>query len=238
MPPTLRVLFVDDEETFLESSCDLLRREGYTCNCTRDVGEASDWLRVGAYDLVIADINMPGNANLEFVRQLAAQDDPVPVILVTAYPSITSAIESLELSVVAYLVKPFEFSELVGKVQSAARRVLALRAVREELDRLRDYRQSLLRTELLLRDSPGGQPLRTFVDVAMHNVIDILASLRSVVDQSPGAEAELLQWPAARGDGVREVLRDAVATLERTKSAFKSKELGELRRKLEGLLNG
>ena len=241
MQHTLRILLVDDEETFLHSSAQLLRRAGYECDCAAGVDEAGSRLETGEYDLVIADINMPGNADLEFARTLAARDDGLPIILVTAYPSIASAIESVELPVVAYLVKPFDFEELLAKVQIAARRVAALMAVRDELDRLQDYRRGLLRTESHMRHAPysGGTPaVQAFVGRAMRNIVDSLVGLHKLMENGPPADVdvELQSWPAPKGADLRKVLRDTVATLERTKSAFKSKELGELRRKLECLL--
>ncbi len=96
MNPTLRILFVDDEQTFLHSTVDLLRRMGHECDGTSDVAEACQWLEVNDYDLAITDINIPGNVNLEFVQRLAAYRHGLPVILVTAYPSIDSAIHSVE----------------------------------------------------------------------------------------------------------------------------------------------
>jgi DNA-binding NtrC family response regulator len=243
MNPALRILFVDDEQTFLRSTVDLLRRMGYECDGTPDVSEACRWLDTKpSYDLLITDINIPGNVNLEFVQNLASRSDDLPVILVTAYPSISSAIHSVELPVVAYLVKPFEFEELLARVQTTAQRVAALRAVRDELERLQEYRRGLLRAEEHMRQSSGSRNLpsvQAFVGIAMRNVSDSLVNLRNVVEDTPRSDvdSELPHWPIASSPEMREALRDAVATLQRTKSAFKSKELGELRRKLEGLLN-
>ncbi len=242
MNTTLRILFVDDERTFLQSTADLLRRTGYECDDTTDVDEACQWLETNDYDLAITDINIPGNVDLEFVQKLAAHNDGLPVILVTAYPSISSAIHSVELPVVAYLVKPFEFADLLARVQSTAQRVAAMRAVREELDRLQDYRRGLLRAEEHMRQNVGRGNMpseQAFVGMAMRNVVDSLVNLRRVMEDAPRGDVdyELHHWPQADSSQMREALRDAVATLERTKTAFKSKELGELRRKLEGLLN-
>ena len=112
-----RILIADDEESFLYSTADILRREGYDCSCASDARAATEMLRKESYDLLIADIKMQGNADLEFIKALPQIADGMPVILVTGYPSLNSAIESIQLPVVAYLVKPFELNELLVRVK-------------------------------------------------------------------------------------------------------------------------
>jgi CheY-like chemotaxis protein len=69
MRQDLKILLVDDEETFLHSTAELLRRTGFLCDAALDLREAQRLLEQAPYDMVIADVNMPGNVNLEFVRQ-------------------------------------------------------------------------------------------------------------------------------------------------------------------------
>ena len=97
-----RILIADDEETFRSSTADLLRRDGYECNCVPDAGEAVKELREGSYDLLIADIHMPGNPELELVREIPVIAEGMPVLLVTGYPSANSAIEAIKLNVTAF----------------------------------------------------------------------------------------------------------------------------------------
>jgi DNA-binding response OmpR family regulator len=237
----LRILFVDDEETFLRATCELLRREGYQCDAAASTVEGLALLETNPYDLVIADIKMPGNLDLEFVRQLATRSDAPPVILATGYPSMSSAIESIELPVIAYLVKPFDIAELLAKLRTVGARAGALRAMRGELARWHEYRQSLVRIESHLSGQPAGphaQSLNAFVAATVRNVVDSLGNLRDLAKAVEGSstQRDVEHWTATVPSEMREVLRDVVATLERTRSAFKSKELGELRRRLETLL--
>lgn len=187
------------------------------------------------YDLVITDINMPGNSELEFVRELAAFAGGVSIILVTAYPSITSAVQSIELPVIGYLVKPFDFQELLAKVRIAAESVGVQLVVRGELARLQEYRQDLLNIEKGMHSprAARAQQLEALVAMTMRNVVEGLSSLHSMVQAAGGQPPSL---PAVLPGDLREALHDAVATLERTKGAFKSKELGELRKRLQVLL--
>lgn len=114
-----RILIADDDKTFLNSTADLLRREGYECDCSPDAGMATAMLDKERYGLLISDIKMPGNSDLEFINKLAQIMEEMPVILVTGYPSLSSTIQSIQLPVVAYLIKPFEFSDLLTQVKRA-----------------------------------------------------------------------------------------------------------------------
>ncbi len=117
MVDSRRILIADDEESFLYSTADILRREGYDCSYASDAIAATEMLRKESYDLLIADIKMQGNSDLEFIKALPQIAGEMPVILVTGYPSLHSAIESIQLPVVAYLVKPFELNELLVRVK-------------------------------------------------------------------------------------------------------------------------
>ena len=112
-----RILIADDEESFLYSTADVLRREGYECSCASDARAATEMLKEDGYDLLIADIKMQGNSDLEFIKALPQIAEGMPVILVTGYPYLNSAIDSIQLPVVAYLVKPFELNELLMRVK-------------------------------------------------------------------------------------------------------------------------
>jgi hypothetical protein len=164
------------------------------------------------------------------------------VIIVTGYPSVASAVQSVELPVVAYLVKPFEFSDLLAKVRATADRAVALRAVRDELSRLQDYRRGLLRAEKHIRHSAATQPspaTQAIVGVTIRDILDSVVSLHNIVAHSPTADvdAAIGNWLSDDSRDTRQILREAVAVLRRTKGAFKSKELGDLRRRLEAILN-
>src|SRR3989475_122006 len=113
MSDVARILIADDEETFLQSMGALLRREGYACDCVRDAREAAAALEQAAYDLLITDIYMPGNAELEFLSELQSRGSIIPVIVVTGYPSVATAVEALRLSVEDYAGQTMDVCALV-----------------------------------------------------------------------------------------------------------------------------
>lgn len=114
-----RILIADDEEDFLRYAATLFEKAGYACDCALDAPSAVQMLQKRRYDAVISDIRMPGNPDLRLANETARLQAGVPVIIVTAYPSMRSAVRAVELPVTAYVEKPVEFDELLGKVQAA-----------------------------------------------------------------------------------------------------------------------
>ena len=188
-----RILFADDEETFLYATADLLRQEGYTCDCVRDGASAIAKLHEHSYSLIIADIKMPGNSELEFIRLLPQIAPGVPVILVTGYPTLRSAVHSIQLPVVAYLIKPLEFDELLGQVQAVLAKFQAdqtLRMMKQQAQELWQNLQELERAVSLRRHGnfstqastlPFSYKEETFSDISTTtDVRDQLRTLREL----------------------------------------------------------
>ena len=104
-----RILIADDEPTFLNSTAELLRREGYTVETVEDAPSAVKAISDASFDLLITDLEMPGNADLDLVQQIANISGGLPIIIITGFPTVRSAVACIELPVTAYLVKPVEF---------------------------------------------------------------------------------------------------------------------------------
>jgi DNA-binding NtrC family response regulator len=122
-----RILVADDETTFLEATTDLLRDEGFECDATANAYRAKEMLCQKEYDLLIADVRMPGNLKLELIQGLQQIAAGLPAILVTGYPSLDTAILSTKLSVAGYLLKPLDFDELLKLAREAITRYQAVR---------------------------------------------------------------------------------------------------------------
>jgi CheY-like chemotaxis protein len=244
-----RILIADDEPTFLTSTAELLRREGFTVDTVEDAEGALRAIAAAPYDLLITDLEMPGNADLDLVQQVAHISGGLPIIIITGFPSVRSAVASIELPVAAYLVKPVHFPELLKRVSSAVARFRSYQAMQNAETRLREYRQQLEPPGLpglpALAAPAGGTPdARTgvdmFLNLTLRNVMGSLTDLeqlgRALAGQEPaqGHPCQLINCP--RGAQLRAAVEETIAVLEETKGAFKSKTLGELRHKLELLL--
>jgi len=118
-----RILVVDDEPTVCQSVEKVLRRRGYDVEQALSAASALDLLeRRDAFDLVLADLMMPQMSGTELLRIVADRWPELPVVVITGYASIASAVETTKLGAVDYLPKPFTPDELTQTVEDAIAR--------------------------------------------------------------------------------------------------------------------
>ena len=114
-----RVLVADDEESIRELLARTLALAEYDVETVGDARAAIDRLRLADYDLLIADLRMPGTDGLLLIREARRMHPTLPVIIITGYSSEASAIEAVNLGVVGYLVKPFRVPQVLSAVARA-----------------------------------------------------------------------------------------------------------------------
>jgi excisionase family DNA binding protein len=122
--PRARVLVVDDEASIRDLLVKTLALAEYDVDVASDGRSALDRLRTDAYDLIIADLKMPGMDGLSVIREVRRFRADLPVIIITGYSTEASAIEAVNLGVSGYLTKPFR----VPQVLAAAAKALVARA--------------------------------------------------------------------------------------------------------------
>jgi excisionase family DNA binding protein len=123
----LRVLVVDDEASIRDLLAKTLALAEYDVDTAPDAATALERVRAcdGAYDLMIADLQMPGMDGLALIRQVKQIKADLPVIIITGFSTESSAIEAVNLGVAGYLTKPFR----VPQVLAAAAKALGASAV-------------------------------------------------------------------------------------------------------------
>jgi CheY-like chemotaxis protein len=243
----LRVLLADDEDTFRRSTARLLEQEGYHCDCAQDSQEASRVL-TEEHDVLISDIRMPGNMQFEFLREVRSRFPLLPIVLVTGYPSVQTAVESLRLSFTDYLLKPVDWPDLRRAVADAVKKTSFVRmttAVQEEAHRLvaslEHLQDSLPRLGSGANERELAWSLDTFLAQSFSQMAILSSRIRSVLTSQMQGRVEppmdvcrMMECP--RLSAYREALEGTVEVLALTKNSFRSKELGLLRAKVEQLL--
>ena len=117
----IRVLIIDDEEIVHRSVGRILKRAGYHSDAVFSAAEGLDRLEKGQYNLVITDLMMPKMNGIELVRAIHRSGATVPVIMITGYPTIKTALQAMRYGARDYLAKPFTRKELLGPVNRALR---------------------------------------------------------------------------------------------------------------------
>jgi Response regulators consisting of a CheY-like receiver domain and a winged-helix DNA-binding domain len=118
----VKILLIEDEVMLNNIIAKRLRLEQMMVDCCFDGEEALEYLSVSGYDAVIVDIMMPKLDGLGVVEYLRKADNKVPVLFLTAKDSLQDKVAGLNIGGDDYLVKPFEFDELIARIYALVRR--------------------------------------------------------------------------------------------------------------------
>lgn len=114
-----RVLVVDDEASIRDLLSKTLALAEYDVDTAPDGTAALDRMRAFGYDLLIADLKMPGMDGLTLIRQAKRIKQDLPVIIITGFSTESSAIEAVNLGVAGYLTKPFRVPQVLAAAAKA-----------------------------------------------------------------------------------------------------------------------
>jgi DNA-binding NtrC family response regulator len=115
-------LVIDDEEIMREILETLLTREGYAVSLAHSGEEGIELARSGNYDVAIVDVMMPGMDGLATLDELRKLDDELPVVMITAFASVETAITAMKHGSFDYITKPFKNDEVLVVVRNAIER--------------------------------------------------------------------------------------------------------------------
>jgi EAL domain-containing protein (putative c-di-GMP-specific phosphodiesterase class I)/CheY-like chemotaxis protein len=118
-PGTL--LIVDDEAPLRRAFARVLEKEGYTVVQAADGTAAVEAVMRQPFDAILTDIRMPGMTGIQLLRRVREYDPDVPVVLITANPSVDTAAQAVEFGALKYLIKPVAPTDLIAKVAQAAK---------------------------------------------------------------------------------------------------------------------
>ena len=113
------ILVVDDEQVARQSLSEMLKLEGYLVTSAPNGQMAIEQARITTVDVMIVDLKMPGMDGLEVIQVLNQITPDTEVILLTAYGSVESAVQSLRLRIHDYLLKPASPSQIISSVKKA-----------------------------------------------------------------------------------------------------------------------
>lgn len=129
------IAVVDDQDLLRDSLSQTLSRAGYQVSTFAEAAGAVDAVKKQSFDLLITDLKMPGMDGVQMLRQIRQLGHDLPVIMMTAYGTVSTAVEAMKLGAFDYIQKPFEADEI---------ELLVKRAIQDR--RLRTENEALRRT--------------------------------------------------------------------------------------------
>jgi DNA-binding NtrC family response regulator len=179
-PDLGRILVVEDDREMCRFLDQLLSEEGYAVEIAPDGPAALEMCRQRSFDLIITDLMMPRMKGTELIRQLKQADCRTPVLVITAFGTIESAVEAMKAGALHYITKPFRTDEFLIHVQ----RALENQRLQSELDRLRTEMRGRYQFENLVGRSEKMQ--KVFDVVA--RVSDLTANVLILGESGTGKE--------------------------------------------------
>jgi DNA-binding response OmpR family regulator len=217
----MRVLVAEDHQSLARSIADGLRDEGFAVDLTFNGEEAQTLARTHQYDLIVLDIMLPGVDGFTLLPRLRSSKINVPVLCLTAKDTVEDRVRGLDLGADDYLVKPFEWNELLARCRALVRRGHDLRNPEIVVGDLRidTVKKSVVRGDKAIRLSAREYALLTYLahragqvvsradiwehlydssDEVASNVVDVyIAYLRNKIDK--GFDKKLIHTRHGQG---------------------------------------
>ncbi|MEE4358873.1 MAG: sigma-54 dependent transcriptional regulator [Desulfococcaceae bacterium] len=153
--PLPRILIVDDEEKMRHLLSIMLERKGYAVSQAGDGEEALDILDQQTFDMIISDIKMPRMDGTELLEKIKEMQIAVPLVFITAFATIDSAVDAMRQGAADYITKPFEESRILLTLE----RTLHLSRVMSENRELRQQLQHAQQQDELIYTSNAMKSL-------------------------------------------------------------------------------
>ena len=145
----ISILIVDDEESVRDSLYNWFIEDGYYVDCAENAKQALSILESRNFDIILADIKMPGMDGLEMHRRIRSLNKDVIVIIMTAFASVATAVQALKDGAYDYITKPFDPDDLSHLIRNAISQI----SLKAENEALRNQIVSLENVEDLIGTS-------------------------------------------------------------------------------------
>jgi DNA-binding NtrC family response regulator len=174
----LRILVIDDDEDICLYLKEFLSREGYRVTTVSKPMDALPEIKEGRHQIVLLDVRMPEVDGVALLREIRSIDSDVCVIIMTAYPSVESAVETMKADAFDYLRKPFELEQLRGVIHRAVREKGLMIDAEERVNQLLGAKIRQLRKERSLTLKQLAN--KTALSVSLISQIELGKSAASV----------------------------------------------------------
>ena len=164
------ILVVDDELSVRDSLYNWFIEDGYDVECAEDAKQALILIENKKFDIILADIKMPGMDGLEMHRRIKSFNKDAIVIIMTAFASVETAVQALKEGAYDYVTKPFDPDDLSHLIRNATRQI----SLKEENEALRENLINLENVEDIIGESKAMKKV-------LHEVSSVAPSSSSVI---------------------------------------------------------
>ncbi len=192
--PTQHILVVDDDSAMREMLASLFEEQGVSVQQAASADEALESARESEFDAVLSDIKMPGTTGIELVGALRRIRPDTPVVLMTAFGSIESAVQAMRAGAFDYITKPFEPEAVLLTMDRACER----RALEEENRRLRRAVDRTSALGDLIGESPAMREIFALIRKIAHGMSSVLITGESGTGKE--VVARTIHFHGARSD--------------------------------------
>ena len=166
MAKKISILIVDDEESVRDSLYNWFVEDGFRVECAENAKKALTMLESDQFDIILADIKMPGMDGLEMLKRIKALKPDSVVIVMTAFATVDTAVKALKDGAYDYVTKPFDPDDLTHLIRNATKQI----SLAEENENLKKQVISLENVEDLIGQSEAMKSvLRQIESVAQTN---------------------------------------------------------------------
>jgi len=180
-----KILVVDDDLEMCELLSDVLKAEGFSTLTISESLEASKILKKEEFDVILTDLKMKGLKGLDLLGEAKRVASLTPVIIITAFGTIESAIQAMKMGAYDYITKPFQTDEIVLTVKKA----LENRLLKKEVARLKKEVESRYQFHSLIGKSPPMQKLYELIERISNSTSNVLITGESGTGKELAAKA-------------------------------------------------
>jgi len=194
-PLVPHILVVDDEPLICQQLERLYTHSGYAVTIALSAEEGLERLDNGGIDLVVTDIRLPGMSGIELTKRIQEKSSDVPVIVITGYADIETAVEVLKLGASDYVIKPFSAAAIQESTRAVLEKVAALTEIRHLRHSLKD------RGEFGGMLSNNPEIHRVFEIIRMVSSTDTTVLIEGETGTGKELVASAIHYQSARRDG-------------------------------------
>ncbi len=165
-----RILIAEDEERLRKVLAMLLSNMGYKLQLAKDGIEALEFFQNNQYDVVVTDLKMPRMGGYELLQKIKEINNAIPVIIITAYGTIESAVDAMKIGAIDYITKPFE----EAKIKLSIEKALEIRKILNENKVLKKQIAQQYNFDIIIAESKGMKKVIEFAKEVSHSNSTVL----------------------------------------------------------------